>query len=338
MDQEQTNESRPRARRVRQSKFVPLVLLLLMAAIWGYLNWNLYEPYRGPCAVADEGGVFVFYDRVADKEARPQDRNFYFRKSLDGRKFDKPQRVEGALVSAALDDDGHLICIFHDFFSVYSRAKQLEREWSASTESLGFEGRYLQRRGSDVFCFGTDKQGALRAAKLVKTSAPRAKSDDRTAVSWRFVAIDGAKLEKAAEPPGEVERDESGAVPSPTAWAGAEDASGRLAIFFRVQAPAPEKRGSPFKTEPIPPGRVSFAIFDGSTFASLTKLDEDLPAFAATSVSTATIASGSAADTAAVGTHVLVFGTRRGEREPQKDVDALGPRICCWSLEGTKLS
>ena len=87
MAQDEGEEEGPReTRRAYQGPFVPLVLLLTVLAIVGYLNPNLVEPYTGPRAVADDQGAYVFYDS-AEKEARLQDRSFFLRKTQDGRRY-----------------------------------------------------------------------------------------------------------------------------------------------------------------------------------------------------------------------------------------------------------
>ena len=55
------------SRRAYQSPFVPLVLLLTILAIVGYLNTNLVEPYTGPRAVAS---VRVTRNRRIDRLMR----------------------------------------------------------------------------------------------------------------------------------------------------------------------------------------------------------------------------------------------------------------------------
>lgn len=332
-----------RARRRRPSAFVPLLLLLLLLAVYGVVNKNLLDAYHGPQAVADASGALVFYDDGPSRDARSPERSFFLRKSADGRKWEKPQRVEGALAGAALRGTGQLVCLFPDFFSIYDRDQKLERIWSGATEGMSFQPRTVERLGEDVYAFGTDAQGTLLAARL--------EPDPRAQVkAWRFAPVEGARLPKAADPataPGATEPEREGreeAPLPPAGWSGAQDKDGTLALLFRVQ-----RRGDRAKArasgEPVP-GELHLARFDGKAFTASVTLDEDLAAFATTAVTSsgaiAQVASSVAgalaspkaqdspllAGTAEVTTRVLVFGTRA------KDQD---PRVLCYVLEGSRL-
>jgi uncharacterized RDD family membrane protein YckC len=337
-EDEGEEEGQRDARRSYQSPFVPLVLLLTVLAIVGYLNTNLVEPYTGPRAVADDQGAYVFYDS-ADKDARLQDRSFFLRKTLDGRRYEKAQRVEGSLVSTAILNDEYLVCLFPDFFSIYARPRGLDREWSgaATPETLGFEPRLLARLGNHVYTFGTSpKEGTLRAARLESES-----SGSRT--TWRLAPLEGAHVEKAAETPAPeaVERsdhpEEPTSTPPPPIWTAAEDGDGTLALLYRVARERAQEKGarSPLRAGETPPGIVRIVRFDGTAFigsragaapgSEIVALDEDLTAFAATAVSTS--ASGTAS-VAPLTTEVLVFGTRRTDAEPE---------IVAFALEGSHL-
>ena len=67
----------------RAGTFLPLLLLVLVALIVGFLNTNLVEPYTSPRAVADDHGAYLFYDtaergpssdRAVEIEVRPATR------------------------------------------------------------------------------------------------------------------------------------------------------------------------------------------------------------------------------------------------------------------------
>ncbi len=301
----------------RPGAFLPLVLLVCVALIVGFLNLSLVEPYTSPRVAADDQGAYVFYDTA--ERTNPSEHAFLLRRTQDGDHFDKAQRSDGQLRSATILSDEHLACLFPEFFSVYSRVRGLDREWSgsAAVADLGFEAAHLARRAGRVHAFGTmTKDGALRAARL--ESEPRG-----ARAAWNLVAQE-TRVERAAEPPGPavVERgDEANpTVPPPVAWASAEEQGGHLALFFRVQKPRP--RGSRGMGEPTP-GNVRLVRFDGTAFlgSEAVTLEEDLSAFAAVSV----VSSGA---TAALTTRVHVFGVRRGDEEA---------RILEFVLEGSKL-
>jgi uncharacterized RDD family membrane protein YckC len=304
----------------RAGTFLPLLLLVLVALIVGFLNTNFVEPYTSPRAVADDHGAYLFYD-TAERGASSE-RAFLLRRFSDGVHYDKPQRIEGSLASAAILSEENLVCLFNsraegDFFSVYARGRQLEREWvgtaSAETESLGFDARYMAPLGGRLYAFGTTaKGGALRAARLEADTGGEHRS-------WRLVPL-AARIDKAAEPPGpEVEgTDEPGAsIPAPVAWTSAEEADGKLALFFRVQRARP--RGG-LRTGEALPGEVRLVRFDGTAFvgSEMTAL-EDYTGLAAVALP---------AESGAVTTEVHVFAVRRGDEEP---------RIHELALEGTKL-
>jgi uncharacterized RDD family membrane protein YckC len=313
---------------------------MLLLAVYGVVNKNLLDAYHGPQAVADSAGAIVFYDD-GPKDTRPQDRAFFLRKSPDGKRWDKPERVEGALVGAALRGSGELVCLYPDFFSVYDRSKKLEREWSGSTEAMGFQPRSIERMGDDVVAFGADADGTLLAARLSPSTAGGAPP-------WRFASVEGARLEKAVEPPGDAsDKSEESAAASPVSWAGAQDRDGTFALLMRVGRRTSGRAAASGETAP---GELRFARFDGTKFmgSSATVLDEDLTTLAAVAVTSsgaiAQVASsvmgalaptprapGSAgvlASTAEVTTRVLVFGTRRADPEP---------RIVCFLLDGSRL-
>ena len=308
----------------RAGTFLPLLLLVLVALVVGFLNTNFVEPYTSPRAVADDHGAYLFYD-TAERGASSE-RAFLLRRFPDGVHYDKPQRIEGSLASTAILSEEHLVCLFNsraegDFFSIYARGRQLEREWAGAasaeatgtSESTGFDARYIALLGGRLYAFGTTaKEGALRAARLEAETG----SEPRT---WRLVPL-AARIDKAAEPPGpEVEgTDEPGAsVPPPVAWTSAEEADGKLALFFRVQRARP--RGG-LRTGEALPGEVRLVRFDGTAFvgSEMTPL-EDYTGLAAVALPP---------ESGAVTTEVHVFAVRRGDEEP---------RIHELALEGTKL-
>lgn len=289
----------------RPGAFLPLVLLVLVALVVGFLNTSLVEPYTTPRATADDQGAYIFYD-TAERTA-PSEHAFLLRRTQDGVHFDKAQRSDGVLRAAAILSDNHLVCLFPDFFSVYSRLRGLDREWSgsAAADHLGFDSGYLARRGSRIYAFGTTaKEGALRAARLeteVRGGRP----------AWGLVPLE-ARLDKAAEPlgPEVAERgdDATPNVAAPVAWTSAEDRNGDLAIFFRVQRAKPR---SGLRVGELLPGAVRLARFDGVSFvgSEVVALDEDLSALTAVAVTT------SNATTGAVTTALHVFGVRRRDDE-----------------------
>jgi uncharacterized RDD family membrane protein YckC len=275
---------------------------VLVALVVGYLNTSLIEPYTTPRATADDTGAFLFYD--AAEHVTTTERSFLLRRSTDGVHFDKAQRVEGQLRSVALLSDEHLVALFPDFLSVYARPRGLEREWStaSSADAIGFDADHVARLRGRLYAFGTQsKDGALRAARLEDEMSGARRA-------WRLAALD-ARVEKAAESPGPeaTERNDDGTpiVPPPVAWSSAEDADGKLALFFRVQSPRPHVGlviGEAF------PGVVRLARFDGTSFvgSEVVTLEDDLAAFAAVAVK---------GDAASVGTEVHVFGARRADPE-----------------------
>ncbi len=312
-DDEKASEPRPGA-------FLPLVLLVLVALVVGFLNTGLVEPYTSPRVAADDHGAFVFYDTA--ERTSPSEHAFLLRRTQDGVHFEKAQRSDGQLRAAAVHSEERLVGLFPDFFSVYARGRALEREWSgsATADQLGFEPGHLARRGATVFAFGTSgKDGALRVARLDGETRP-------TRAGWGLTTLD-AKLEHAAEPPGpevaERSDDATPSVPAPVAWTSAEDAAGEIAVLFRVQ----RSRSRDLRAgEPLA-AAVRLARFRaderGAAFvgSEAVTLDEDLAAFAA-------VACPVSASTGALTTEVHVFAVKKGDDEP---------RIIDSVLEGTKL-
>ncbi|HZV01790.1 MAG TPA: RDD family protein [Planctomycetota bacterium] len=281
----------------RPNAFFPLVTLLLVLVVVGCLNTSLVEPYTQPRTAGDDGAVYLFYD--AAERTGSTERTFLLRRTTDGRHFEKAQRVEGTLLSAAVLSDEHLVGLFPEFFSVYARARGLERESSAaaSPDALGFEARHLARLDGKLYAFGTQpKDGSLRVARIDGIPGEP---------DWRLVPLE-ARIERAAEPPGaevaDRAEDAPQTIPAPVAWTSADAGDGTLSLFFRVARPRA-------RTGEVPKGEVRLVRFDGTAFvgSSFTSLEEDYPAIAATALP---------AEEAPVGTEVHLFAAKRDDPAP----------------------
>lgn len=252
--------------RFGRSTAVPILLLVGLLVILGHLHIDLAHGYTAPRVVADDRTALVFYDE-GGREA-----TFSFRQSDDGGKsWAKRRQVPGILLGAALTKD-RLVALLQSgdddadragpFYSVYPRTT-LERTWSGdlADPELGLANpRQLVALGEVVYVFGTDKEGALRVARL---------SDD-----GRAVVPVPASLPKAAVVPDPVP-DSTGRVPPPVAFTAAVEGAGpsaQVVLVWRVvRDPAAPRAG----------GDVRWSAFDGKAFTPFASLGEDLVALAA---------------------------------------------------------
>ncbi len=252
--------------RFGRSTAVPILLLVGLLVILGHLHIDLAHGYTAPRVVADDRTALVFYDE-GGREA-----TFSFRQSDDGGKsWAKRRQVPGVLLGAALTKD-RLVALLQSgdeeadragpFYSVYPRTT-FERTWSGdlADPELGLTNpRQLVALGEAVYVFGTDKEGALRVARL---------SDD-----GHTVVPVAATLPKAAVVP-DPAPDSTGRVPPPVAFSAAIDGDGataRVVLVWRVvRDPAAPRVG----------GDVRWSTFDGKAFSPFASLTEDLLALAA---------------------------------------------------------
>lgn len=246
--------------RFGRSTAVPILLLVGLLVILGHLHIDLAHGYTAPRVVADDRTALVFYDE-GGREA-----TFSFRQSDDGGKsWAKRRQVPGVLLGAALTKD-RLVALLQSgdeeadragpFFSIYPRTT-FERTWSGdlADPELGLAyPRQLVALGEVVYVFGTDKEGALRVARL---------SDD-----GHTVVPVSATLPRAAVVPDPVP-DSTGRVPPPVAFTAAVDGEGaaaRVVLVWRVvRDPAAPRAG----------GDVRWATFDGKAFSTAASLGED---------------------------------------------------------------
>lgn len=252
--------------RLGRGSIIPILLLVGLLVVLGRVHIDLATGYTAPRVVADGADVLVFFDEGGHEPA------FYLRRSDDaGRTFGKRVRVPGVLGGAVVHGE-RLVALLADevegqprwFYSLYDK-KTLERSWSGvfTDPELGltFPG-HLARLGRDVYAFGSDEEGALRAARLGET---------------RAMLPTPARLPGAASPTPAA----PGARVPPPAWVTSAEQPGprpRLLLFWRVLAdPAGPRAG---------PGEVRWTTFDAPTgeppaFGATAKLPFDLVAAAA---------------------------------------------------------
>ncbi|MEZ6183629.1 MAG: RDD family protein [Planctomycetota bacterium] len=234
---------------------IPIVLLVGLLFLIANLHEGIATGFTAPRFVSDARGGIVFYDEGS------REMSFAFRRSEDGVGFGPPTRSRGILASAALCGDS-LVTLFANpkdkdgwFYSLYDR-KSLERRWSGgfSERDLGLtHPGHVAVVDSQVFVFGVDAKGALRAAHVNEDGAlvPVAA---RLAGAW-----DGEDPDARRE---SLKR-------LPHAYTSAPTADGLL-LAWRV--------GTGEDPRPSGPGQVRYARFDGERFGPVETLDVDLAA------------------------------------------------------------
>jgi uncharacterized RDD family membrane protein YckC len=256
----------PDWRRFGRSTVVPLLLLILLLVVLGHMHIDLITGYTAPRIVCDEDGGFVFYDGGGST----RDSVFFFRRLSEDESsatFGKGSYVRGVLAGVALKGDS-LVTLYGDrsektkdseWFYSLSKRSTLERSWSGHFRDpdlhLDFP-RHVAALGSQVFLFGSDAKGHLRAARI--------DAGEKTVIPAEGPLIDGAFVEG-------VDRDSEERVPPPLAFATATDGEDLL-VFWRV---ATEERSSG-----VPPGELRWARFNGRRFGPMKKFQVDLAAFA----------------------------------------------------------
>ncbi|MGE0710341.1 MAG: RDD family protein [Planctomycetota bacterium] len=247
-------------RRFGRSTVVPLLLLVALLVLLGHMHIDLAAGFTAPRVVCDDQGGFVFYDGGSTREPV-----FFMRRLIEdeaGAIFGKQEHVRGVLAGAALLPDS-LVTLYSgkkdgDWFYSLSKRATLERVWSGHFRDpdlhLPFP-RHVAALSSNVFVFGSDEDGNLRAAridpaeKMVKPLEPPLR--------------DGAFYEG-------VKRDADERVRPPLAFSSAVH-EGELYVMWRVPAEV--------RTSGLPRGEVRWARFDGAGFGRFYKLQTDLAAF-----------------------------------------------------------
>ncbi|MCO5172077.1 MAG: RDD family protein [Planctomycetes bacterium] len=249
--------------RLGRGTIIPILLLVGLLVVLAHVHMDLATGYTAPRVVADGKRVLVFFDEGGREAA------FYWRASEDaGRTFGRKERVHGVLGGAVLHGE-RLVALLADdgprgarwFFSLYDK-KTLERRWSGVFDDpeLGLDHpRHLARLGDAVYAIGTDRQGALRAARL---------GESRAMLPTPARLADAALL-KPGERPAPPAFFTSAELPGPTP---------RLLLFWRVLADPTGSR--------LGPGEVRWTTFevrpDGTpAFGTVAKLATDLVAGAA---------------------------------------------------------
>ena len=271
-------ETTPPWRRVGRGTVVPILLMLGLLFVLGQLHVDLAQGYTAPRLVVDAQGGYAFWDEGG------REPTFCLRETRPPPQLMGPKRRSpGVLASAALSRE-HLVALLVGsderswFYSIYER-KNLERIWTGTFSDPDLRlvhPRHLAGLDGEVFVFGTDKEGALRVARLGSTH--------------QLVPVD-ASIPGAALPPpdpqGGGEKPAPAAdggsadgglaagplqVPPPVSFASLIDDQGRLVLVWRVLRDPAQGRQSA--------GEVRWARFDGQAFTPLSAGPKDLAALA----------------------------------------------------------
>lgn len=263
-----TVEATPPWRRVGRGTVVPILLMLGLLFVLGQLHVDLAQGYTAPRLIADARGGYAFWDEGGSEPT------FCFRETRDPPQLMGPKRrVAGVLAAAALEPE-HLISLMagsdeRSWFYRITERKNLEPVWSGtfSDPELGLtHPRHLASLGGEVLAFGTDREGALRVARLGSTH--------------QMVPVE-ASLKGAALPPVDPQAKPESAAPAPltvpqvappVSFASTIDDQGRLLLVWRVLRDPLQGRQSP--------GETRWTWFDGQRFGPLQVAPKDLAAFA----------------------------------------------------------
>lgn len=291
----ETVETTPPWRRLGRGTVVPILLLLGLLFVLGQLHVDLAQGYTAPRLIADGRGAYAFWDEGGREPF------FCLREAKDGEGFGRKARIPGVLGGAALAGE-HLVALFAGtsderwFYSVYER-KHLDRLWSGdfADPELGLPNpRHLATVGSEVYALGTDRRGALKAARL--GSELRLVPCDPTLPG---AGVPPRAAEAAPGTPAEPDQ-----VPPPASWASGADGEGVVVAWRVLRDPAAGRQGA---------GEVRWTRFDGKSFAPLRAAPEDLSAF--TLVRTTGFGSAES--------RLLLLGVAQSDKEP---------RLRAWAL------
>lgn len=244
---------------------IPILVLIGLMVLLAQLNLDLARPFTAPRIVSDARGGFLFYG------GGTRDPGFFFREVQETESkaiLAKRRYVPGVLASAALLPE-HLVTLYagerkdDPWFYSLTKRETLKRTWSGvlTEPELGLVfPRHVATIHSQVYAFGSDASGAIRAARL--EIEPLAQQVRPEPVAAKIA--EGVKVK-------DVPADSKERIPPALAFASAEH-QGRLYLFWRVSTEKGQTR--------LPPGELRWATFDGETFSDFQRFQTDLQSFA----------------------------------------------------------